>query len=73
MSVSDGKFRTFADVQLHVWSITDDMAENAVVIRFREMSGEEFMTAHKPKLLQVRNKLSAHLCATVNKGSDFPV
>ncbi len=53
MSVSDGKYRTFADVRLHVWSISDDMAENAVVIRFREMQPEEFMSHHKDKLLQV--------------------
>ena len=53
VSVSDGKYRTFADVRLHVWSITDDMAENAVVIRFKEMPAEEFMSIHKGKLLEV--------------------
>ena len=53
VSVSDGKYRTFADVRLHVWSITDDMAENAVVIRFKEMPAEEFMAVHKTKLLRV--------------------
>ena len=62
VSVSDGKFRTFADVRLHVWSITDNMAENAVVIRFKGMPAEEFMSAHKRKLLKVRT-------LTLNEGT----
>ncbi len=54
VSVSDGKYLTYTDVRLHVWSITDDMAENAIIIRFEQLPADEFMAIHKPKLMRVR-------------------
>lgn len=44
VSVTDGKFFSFADVKLHILSISDDVAENAVVVRFQHMLPEEFVT-----------------------------
>ncbi len=54
VSVSDGKYLTYTDVRLHVWSITDEMAENAIIIRFEQIPADEFMALHKAKLIRVR-------------------
>ncbi len=52
--MSDGKYLTYTDVRLHVWSITDEMAENAIIIRFEQIPADEFMALHKAKLVRVR-------------------
>ena len=53
VSVSDGKFVTFTDVVLIVEGITDNMKENAVVVRFQHLMPEEFIGEHLRTFISV--------------------
>ncbi|XP_037908128.1 fat-like cadherin-related tumor suppressor homolog isoform X10 [Hermetia illucens] len=47
VTVSDGKFTTFAIVKVAVELITPEMLANAVIIRFSKISPEDFILSHR--------------------------
>lgn len=62
ISVTDGKFYAFAMVKIYIDIITDEMLDNAVVIRFREVSPQDFILSHKKGFIRtVRNALKSRL------------
>lgn len=56
VTVTDGKFLTHTIVKIYVEILAEDMMDNAVVIRFREVSPEAFILSHK------RGKIIYILC-----------
>lgn len=47
VTASDGKFTSFAIVKVSVEMISDEMLANAVVIKFRKTSPEDFILSHR--------------------------
>ena len=65
ISVSDGKFVVYSEVQLAIESINEDMAQNAVVVRFEKVAPLEFVTSYKDKMIQtLSHELAARNSAT---------
>ena len=59
--VFDGKFRSVGDVSLRVVAITDDLAANAVVVRFATLPPEEFIDRHRHRFITaLESILSIH-------------
>ncbi|XP_076376857.1 FAT atypical cadherin kugelei isoform X4 [Megalopta genalis] len=59
VSVTDGKFHSYSVVKVLVDLITDKMLENAVIVRFREVSPEDFVLSHRKGFLRtVRHAMS---------------
>ncbi|KAK9406470.1 protocadherin Fat 2 [Crotalus adamanteus] len=46
VSVSDGTFSTITRVQIHVWSFSQDALDKAVMLHFRHLNPEEFISDH---------------------------
>ncbi|XP_076767085.1 FAT atypical cadherin kugelei isoform X6 [Xylocopa sonorina] len=62
VSVSDGKFPSYSTVTVIVDLITDKMLENSVIVRFREVSPENFILSHRKGFLRtVRNAMNCRL------------
>lgn len=47
VTVSDGKFASFMIVKISVDLVTDDMIKSAVMIRFNQITPEEFILSHR--------------------------
>nr|XP_031838717.1 fat-like cadherin-related tumor suppressor homolog isoform X2 [Nomia melanderi] len=59
VSVTDGKFHSFSVVKVNVDLVTEKMLENSVIIRFREVSPEDFILSHRKGFLRtVRHVMS---------------
>lgn len=59
ISVTDGKFTTFSDVEVFVDLVSEEMLENGVGIRFAKLAPEEFFLQHKRSFIKaLKNELS---------------
>ncbi|XP_049837416.1 fat-like cadherin-related tumor suppressor homolog isoform X3 [Schistocerca gregaria] len=62
VSVTDGKFTSYATVRVSVDLVSEEMLSNAVIVRFRNVSPLEFVLSHRRGFVRaVRNALSARL------------
>lgn len=62
VSVSDGKFTSYAIVKVLVDLVSDEMLESAIVIRFRDVTPLDFVLSHRRGFLRaVRNALGVRL------------
>nr|XP_022919754.1 fat-like cadherin-related tumor suppressor homolog isoform X3 [Onthophagus taurus] len=62
VSVTDGKYYSHAIVRVYVETISEEMLEGAVVIRFREVSPEAFILSHRKGFVRaVRNAMNCRL------------
>ncbi|KAG7169023.1 fat-like cadherin-related tumor suppressor-like, partial [Homarus americanus] len=60
VSVTDGKFTTFSEVEVDVVDISDDMVENAVILRLGGANPEEFLLSYRRSFHRgVKNLLNA--------------
>ncbi|XP_043267899.1 fat-like cadherin-related tumor suppressor homolog isoform X3 [Venturia canescens] len=62
VSATDGKFTSYAIVKVNVDLITEKMLANAVIVRFREVSPDEFILSHRKGFVRtVRNAMNCRL------------
>ncbi|XP_011501552.1 PREDICTED: fat-like cadherin-related tumor suppressor homolog [Ceratosolen solmsi marchali] len=62
VSVTDGKFNSFSIVKVTVDLVSDEMLENSVIVRFREVSPEDFVLKHRKGFVRtVRNAMNCRL------------
>ncbi|XP_058804510.1 fat-like cadherin-related tumor suppressor homolog isoform X2 [Phymastichus coffea] len=62
VSVTDGKFTSYSIVKVNVDLISDIMLENSVIVRFREVSPEDFILKHRKGFIRtVRNAMNCRL------------
>ncbi|XP_024879658.1 fat-like cadherin-related tumor suppressor homolog isoform X4 [Temnothorax curvispinosus] len=62
VSVTDGKFHSCSIVKVNIDLVTDKMLENSVIVRFREVSPEDFMLSHRKGFVRtVRNAMNCRL------------
>lgn len=62
VTVSDGKFTAFAIIKISVDLITEEMLENAVLIRFTEVTPEIFVLSHRKTFIRsIRNAIGSRL------------
>ena len=47
VSVSDGKFVSFGEAKVNVREVSEDLLDDAVIIRFAGLSPEEFVSRYK--------------------------
>ena len=59
VSVTDGKFVTYGEVDLEVIGIDADFASEAVVLRFKNLTPDEFVLQHRDDGVEVRLRRSA--------------
>ncbi|GAB6033159.1 hypothetical protein CHUAL_012768 [Chamberlinius hualienensis] len=59
VSASDGKFYTYVEAKVSVVLITDEMLENAIVLRLQEVTPDEFVVSYYKSFLKaLRNAFS---------------
>ncbi|XP_076387964.1 FAT atypical cadherin kugelei isoform X3 [Megachile rotundata] len=59
VSVTDGKFHSYSLIKVNVDLITEKMLENSVIVRFREVSPEDFILSHRKGFIRtVRNAMN---------------
>lgn len=62
VSVTDGKFTSYSVVKVNVELITDSMLDNSVIVRFREVSPEDFVLKHRKGFVRtVRNAMNCRI------------
>lgn len=62
VSVTDGKFDSYAIIKVNVDLVTEKMLENSVIVRFREVSPEDFILSHRKGFVRtVRNAMNCRL------------
>lgn len=62
VSVTDGKFSSFAIIKVGVELISEKMLENTVIVRFREVSPEDFILSHRKGFIRtIRNAMNCRL------------
>ncbi|XP_015840546.1 fat-like cadherin-related tumor suppressor homolog isoform X5 [Tribolium castaneum] len=62
VTVTDGKFHTHSIVKINIEVITEEMLENSVAIRFRQVSPEVFVLSHRKGFVRaVRNAMNCRL------------
>lgn len=62
VSVTDGKYYAHTVVKVNVEMLTEDMMENALAIRFREVTPETFVLSHRKGFVRaVRNAMNSRL------------
>lgn len=62
VTVTDSKFTSYTIVKVNVDLVNEKMLENSVIIRFREVSPEDFILSHRKGFLRtVRNALNCRL------------
>ncbi|XP_014488108.1 PREDICTED: fat-like cadherin-related tumor suppressor homolog [Dinoponera quadriceps] len=62
VSVTDGKFHSYSIVKVNVDLVTEKMLENSVIVRFREVSPEDFILSHRKGFVRtVRNAMNCRL------------
>ncbi len=59
ISVTDGKFTTFSEGRVDVQPITDEMLDEAVIIRFSSVTPEEFVESYqRPFIKMIKNLIN---------------
>ncbi|KAJ8918141.1 hypothetical protein NQ315_011598 [Exocentrus adspersus] len=62
VSVTDGKFYAYTIVKVNIETLSDNMLENSVSIRFRDVSPEAFVLSHRKGFVRaVRNAMNCRL------------
>ncbi|XP_053598514.1 fat-like cadherin-related tumor suppressor homolog isoform X2 [Microplitis demolitor] len=62
ISVSDGKFNSYAVIKITVELVSEKMLENTVIVRFREVSPEDFVLSHRKGFMRtIRNAMNCRL------------
>lgn len=62
VTVTDGKFTTFTIIKISVETISDDMLDHAVVIRFSKVSPQQFILSHRKTFIRsIRNAIGSRL------------
>ena len=62
VTVSDGKFTTYSVIRIIVEMISDHMIDNAVLIRFRNVTAEKFMLSHRKSFIRsIRNIINSNI------------
>ncbi|XP_048512093.1 fat-like cadherin-related tumor suppressor homolog isoform X4 [Athalia rosae] len=62
VSVTDGKFYSYSIVKVNVELVSERMLENSVIVRFREVSPEDFILSHRKGFIRtVRNAMNCRL------------
>ncbi|XP_046748553.1 fat-like cadherin-related tumor suppressor homolog isoform X2 [Diprion similis] len=62
VSVTDGKFHSYSIVNVNVELVSEKMLENSVIVRFREVSPEDFILSHRKGFIRtVRNAMNCRL------------
>lgn len=62
VTVTDGKFTVFGLIKISVEAISEEMLENAVIIRFNEISPNEFILSHRKTFVRsIRNIFGSRL------------
>ena len=57
VSVSDGKFTTFQSARVTVTMVTENILENAVILRFGKITPEEFVDSYKNSFVKIMKNL----------------
>ena len=52
VSVTDGKFTVYGEVQLNVAAVDEELAQSGIILRFEKMSPEEFLSNYKQDLVE---------------------
>lgn len=62
VSVTDGKYYAHTIVKISVEVVSEDMLDNSIVVRFREVSPEAFVLSHRKGFMRaVRNAMNSRL------------
>lgn len=62
VTVSDGKFTVATIIKLSVDLITDEMLDNAVILKFTEITPEQFVLSHRKTFIRsIRNAMGSRL------------
>lgn len=62
VTVTDGKFTVSTIIKIAVDLVTDEMLENAVLIRFTEVTPEQFVLSHRKTFIRsIRNAIGSRL------------
>ncbi|XP_044594516.1 fat-like cadherin-related tumor suppressor homolog isoform X4 [Cotesia glomerata] len=62
ISVNDGKYYSYSLIKITVELITEKMLENTVIVRFREVSPEDFILSHRKGFMRtIRNAMNCRL------------
>lgn len=59
VSASDGKFTSYGEVKIIVKQITDEMQYNAIVMRFKDVTPEEFVVDHQKSFIRAIKNLQS--------------
>ncbi|XP_073842383.1 FAT atypical cadherin kugelei isoform X2 [Musca autumnalis] len=57
ISVSDGKFNSYATVKINVEMITSEMIKNAVIMRFSKLTAREFILSHRKVFIRTMREI----------------
>ncbi|XP_058985182.1 fat-like cadherin-related tumor suppressor homolog isoform X2 [Musca domestica] len=57
VSVSDGKFNSFANVRINVELVTTEMIKNAVIMRFSKITAKDFILSHRKAFLRIMREV----------------
>lgn len=62
VTVSDGKFTVYTIIKISVDVVTDEMLENAVIIKFSEVTPDQFVLSHRKTFVRsIRNAIGCRL------------
>lgn len=62
VTVTDGKFTIYTMVNISVEAITDEMLENASIVRFSDVTPEKFILSHRKTFIRsIRNAIGSRL------------
>lgn len=62
VTVTDGKFTIYTMVNISIESITDEMLDNAIIIKFSEVTPEKFILSHRKTFIRsIRNAIGSRL------------
>lgn len=62
VTVTDGKYTIYTMVNISVESITDEMLENAIIVRFSDVTPEKFILSHRKTFIRsIRNAIGSRL------------
>ena len=57
ISVSDGKFTSFESARVTVSLVTDDVLDNAVIVRLADVSPEDFILSYRKAFIKIMKNL----------------
>lgn len=62
VTVTDGKFIVYTMVNISVDTITDEMLDNAIIVKFSDVTPEKFILSHRKTFIRsVRNAIGSRL------------